>query len=142
MKLFKRKLGKKQYAAIQRLAAGIECGAAIRPQAIGHFYDSSKDGQFTSCALGAAWECAMIDKHGAEVVTPNYLRDSMEDPYFSMNTIVEIYGFRTNVDMIETFIENRRLCGEFTHLSMIIVKLNDEWKWSREQIAQFLREIE
>lgn len=143
MKIFKRKLSTKQYAAIQRLADGIECGAKIRPQTTKMFFDElGENRQLASCALGAAWECAMIDKYGADIVTPQYLHGSIADERFSMESVLATYGFKSTAKMIETHLEGRNLCNEFTYLSSLIVRLNDDFGWSRERIAEFLREVE
>lgn len=142
MKIFKRKLTPKQYAAIQHLADGIECGAAIRPQAIGKFFEPTENGQVTSCALGAAWECAMIEKRGAEAITPAFLQEGIDEPDFTMESVLKLYGFKSRARMIEQSYEGQKLCTDFTGLSVLILRLNDDFKWSRERIAQFLREIE
>jgi len=145
MKLFSRKMNKKQKAALNALADGIECGAKLHPQTCGALVHESgyvdETITFKTCALGAALECAWV-KEG-KALTPGTLETFRRVEY---DTIMQIYG-----------VDNRKLehrivvedCdGEKLTIDSdpdvvgLIWQLNDRANWKREQIAAFLRDLE
>lgn len=145
MKLFKRKLGKKQKAALNALADGIECGAKLRPQAQGNLVkymgmENEKD-TYGTCALGAALECHWVQNGMV-------LNEETEKAFRSTeyDTILSIYGVQNRA--MEKRIQVRDIDGDLYSLTMdadicgLIWQLNDKALWTREQIAAFLRECE
>src|SRR5258705_13259811 len=143
MKLFKRKMTKKQKTAINALADGIECGAKLRPQCRAGLMrivdedQNEKTGMFGSCALGAAYECALIKK-GIKIdreVIYAIIRMSFDD-------ILKEYGVTNRVGLnyieVETDLgDMRRVADQDADVSALIWRLNDWMNWTREQIAQF-----
>lgn len=138
MKLFNRKMGKKQKAALNALADGIECGAKLRPQTWETLfqYDAETDG-YASCALGAAWECALL-KQGKSIDFDCYSGIGNVD----YGDILTAYGVvNRNMDrLIE--IDEQWVADTRSDISGLIWGLNDRLEWSREHIAQFLRDLE
>lgn len=141
MKLFKRKLSAKQKEALNRLADGIECGAKLRPQTqkklIGILDDDNGENVYGSCALGAAWECAQIEQ-GLEV----NLSEAASLGRINYLEILKAYGVTTQAKMKTVFIEDREITDANAGVDDLIIRLNDWLLWSRERIAQFLREVE
>lgn len=142
MKLFKRKLSAKQREALARLADGIECGAKLRPQAHNKLFakiqgNPDSKPEYWSCALGAALECAVI-KQGKEFVPADYDSLGLVD----YDDILKMYGVTTQATMITLDIEGKEIADPDTSVDDVIYRLNDWLHWSREKIAQFLREVE
>lgn len=145
VKLFKRKMGKKQKAALNALADGIECGAKLRPQAQGSLlkYIEMVDGTdcYGTCALGAALECRWMQNG-------TVLNEETEKAFRSTeyDTILSIYGVQNRA--MEKRIQVRDVDGNLYSITMdadvsgLIWQLNDKALWTREQIAAFLRECE
>ncbi len=98
------------------LADAIAEGARRRPvQAFGEYFSH----QGGSCALGAAYEGAYTLPHEAESIRPR-------------------------LDRLFDCLENvRRRCPEGCHkrlpLNSIILHLNDDHHWTREQIVEWLK---
>ena len=101
------------------LADAIAAGARRRPrQAFGEYFSDAGG----SCALGAAYE-------GAYALP--------RDPH-------EAHGIRPRMDRLFDCLENvRRRCPEGCNkrlpLNSIILHLNDDHHWTREQIVEWLR---
>ena len=97
------------------LAEAIAAGARRRPQAFGTYF--SDDGG--SCALGAAYEGAYA--------LPR-----------------EVHAVRPRLDRLFDCLENVRRrcpvgCNKRLPLNAIILHLNDDHHWTREQIVEWLR---
>jgi hypothetical protein len=97
------------------LADAIAAGARQRPQAFGAYF--SEDGG--SCALGAAYEGAYWLPHDASSVRPR-------------------------LDRLFDCLENVRRrcpvgCKKRLPLNAIILHLNDDHRWTREQIVEWLK---
>lgn len=137
MKIFKNKLSAGQREALKRLADGIECGAKLRPQGFEALFQLKSDYQYASCALGAAWECKLVKK-GVEI-TSEYIR--MEQDYWLNSAVLESYGVTTKAQMIDVEIDGKPISFEMDKIDDVIIRLNDIRRWSREEIAQFLREV-
>lgn len=145
MKLFKRKLGKKQKAALNALADGIECGAKLRPhQATGGLFKSIgfELGQrvYGTCALGAAAECALFKQGVTDETERKYKICSFTD----YGDILALYGLkdRTADQPIKVGDSEVVMDCEGDAISTLIYRLNDQDGWERERIAAFLRECE
>ncbi len=99
----------------QELAHAILAGARLRPQSFGSYFSS--DGR--SCALGAAYEGIYVLPRDAESILPRRL----ERFFHCLEHVI-------------------RACPEGCHkrlpLAPLIVHLNDDHRWSREQIAAWL----
>ena len=97
------------------LAEAIAAGARQRPQAFGTYF--SEDGG--SCALGAAYEGAYWLPH-------------------------EVSSVRPRLDRLFDCLENVRRrcpvgCNKRLPLNSIILHLNDDHHWTREQIVDWLK---
>lgn len=138
MKIFKNKLSAGQREALKRLADGIECGAKLRPQGFSAlFHVTSEPGVIASCALGAALECKMIEQ-GVEV-KPESLGETIDTSY---SAILKQYGVTTQAQIIDVELnECEPVAFESDNIYDVIIRLNDSRRWSREQIAAFLREV-
>jgi len=98
------------------LADAIQAGAQLRPQAFGAYF--SEDGG--SCALGAAYEGAYT--------LPNDVR-----------------AIRPRLERLFDCLENVRRrcpvgCRKRLPLNAIILHLNDDHHWTREQIVDWLKQ--
>lgn len=105
----------------RELAAFIRAGAARRPeQAFGDYYK----GRFASCALGAAYEGLYRLPAEAEGTRP-----SKDLEWF--------------FDCLESTIRRCPVegCRKRLVLSALIVHINDDHRWSREQIAAWLESV-
>jgi hypothetical protein len=100
----------------KELAAAIQIGSLRRPeQAFGHYFEGSR----RSCALGAAYEGLYRLPHEAGAIRPKRL-----DRLF---------------DCLENTIRACPVgCKKRLGLAAIIVHLNDDHHWSREQIAEWV----
>lgn len=150
MKLFKRKMGKKQKAAINALADGIECGAKLHPQVTAQLAGNvGTDTQFQwgTCALGAAAVCKLAQDAPLTDDRMKEIRD------FSHDQILGLYGLKDDPSSDRRikidFEKYHGVAGLFsesispgTPLAEIVWHLNDWYKMSRENIAQFLRDLE
>jgi len=138
-------MSKKQKAALNALAEGIECGAQLRPQARGglvkqarwnpdkHTYDCQ------TCALGAAAECAFM-RRGMDEFERLDLICYMTD----YNAILALYDVKERESERSIILEDQDVIsqGEPDAIATLIYRLNDQLEWSRERIAAFLRELE
>jgi len=105
-----------------KLSEAIRAGAQLRPPAIGQFFEANADGVLCSCALAAAYEVVIGAAHprlGAQHILP-----ALERVFPCANAVVNhpvhqlpgsVYG--------------------------AVMNLNDEYHWSREQIADWLASI-
>lgn len=146
MKLFKRKMGKKQKAALNALADGIECGAKLHPQAQTSILMEDMTGTLKTCALGAALACQWA-KEGREI--GKYDTESFTQfGKTSYDEILALYGVENktglNLIRVQHAIRDERemVADEYHSVADFIWHLNDWAHWSREQIAAFLRELE
>lgn len=137
MKIFKNKLSAGQREALKRLADGIECSAKLRPQGFtALFHVTSEPGIIASCALGAAYECSLIEQ-GVEF-KPASLAESIDTSY---TTILKCYGVTTRAAIADVEINGEPIAFESDGIDDVIIRLNDSRRWSREKIAAFLREV-
>jgi hypothetical protein len=101
----------------RELAAFIRNGASRRPdQAFGDYYR----GTSASCALGAAYEAMYAIPRDASGARPT--RD-LDWFFYCLDTIKACPG---------------EGCRKRISLAAILVHLNDDHRWSREQIASWL----
>lgn len=138
MKLFNRKMNKKQKAALNALADGIECGAQLHPQAVGNLAADYEDAGYATCALGAALECLWV-KQGKTLnaETVKAFRST------SYDAILEAYGVPTTQIGVKRIVEiDGREFKDEADISTIIWNLNDHALKSREEIAAILRTLE
>lgn len=158
MKLYARKLGKKQKAALNALADGIECGAALIPrQSSGSLlsFQGMEDGGdvYGVCALGAALACAW-NKQGKPL--PTLENKSAWDEFRSTgyNDILGAYGVenKTGLNLIQRpqlepevnpkTTDYLRVVDGDNDLAELIWHLNDWLHWTPKRIADFLRSAE
>lgn len=145
MKLFKRKLSQKMKAALNALADGIDCGAKYHPQVIGALLKpildtEMNDWTFGTCALGAAYECALRNNGETDENEIKRALNRCND----YNDILAHYGLQDRGSVQPITLENAILSeGKGSDsLCTVIYGLNDRLGWSRERIAQFLRDAE
>lgn len=137
MRIFKNKLSAGQREALKRLADGIECGAKLRPQGFTELFPITSSSKYASCALGAAWECKLIGQ-GLEL-TPSII-DQSENTLCHCQ-ILESYGVTTKAQIIDVEIDGESIAFDSDEIDDVIIRLNDSRRWTREQIAAFLREV-
>lgn len=144
MQIFDEPLTEQQITSIHKLADGIECGAKIRPQTQGASFrimPLDRTYQLCSCALGAALECH-LNSVGITVDTTDKekLQTLAETKH---SAILEFYGVEnqhiTHAFWIKGEVEY--LFSETETLSGIIWRMNDYLYWTREQIADWLRQL-
>lgn len=146
MKLFNRKMSKKQKAALNALADGIECGAKLHPQARTSLLQEDMDGTLRTCALGSALACQWA-KEGREIGgfdTESYqafVKTGYDD-------ILALYGVKNKSNLRLIRVQSGKseklemVADEYMYVADLIWHLNDWVRWDREQIAAFLRELE
>jgi len=136
-------MGKKQKAALNALAEGIECGAKLRPQCqMGLMQPIDREQNYGSCALGAAAECALV-KQGVQIDASaiELIRQTGYDE------ILAAYGVMNRVGLNYITVEDGRgnqvrVADDNADIAGLIWHLNDWQLWTRERIAAFLRELE
>ncbi len=136
--LFGRPLTENERAKIAQLADDMECGAAIRPQCYGGFFDLRKDDLYASCALGAAWECFNIRK--TNEFDPS---DPLMMPSSSENILRMYGGHIADLSLTDALLsaDGEYITHEESPLTTVIWKLNDHAKMTREAIAAWLRKL-
>lgn len=144
MQIFDEPLTEQQIASIHKLADGIECGAKIRPQAQGASFrimPLDKTDQLCSCALGAALECHLNNQGITLDIGDRETLQSLAE--IKHSAILEFYGVEnqhiTHAFWIKDDVEY--LFSEAERLSGIIWRMNDYLYWTREQIADWLRQL-
>ncbi len=98
-----------------RLSEAIRLGAMFRPQSFGFFFDAGK-----SCALGAALEAVGV-RYGA---------------FFKAELIIQSYWGWTSI-----FVQCP-VCASRESVRTIIARLNNEHRWTREEIADWVATVE
>jgi len=105
------------------LSEAIREGAKLRPQAFGFMFNK-RDGVWCSCALGAAREYVFGTGPGTATTSAND---------------VTALAQQCDVDLSQCCTDPQE--QTFTMLHTIILRLNDEYHWTREQIADWLQTI-
>jgi hypothetical protein len=113
-----------------KLSEAIEAGARLRPQSFGYYFTGTARADACSCVFGAVYEVTYPDaplSHDA-VVT---IFDTMADEYPLLNSLEKIFCPECAGDVV-------------THdnLTNIIIHLNDDHRWTRERIAEYVRRFE
>lgn len=104
-----------------KLSDAIRLGALLHPQCFGMLWEQNLNLQLrATCALGAAYHAAGIVRHGCVDV-----RDA-EATFPIMAREVECPGG----------------CGRVENCGDTVAHLNDDHRWSREQIADWVATIE
>ncbi len=103
-----------------RLSEAIRLGAVLKPQAFGAIREEGR-----SCALGAACDALGIRHENALPTQYPELHRSVKCP--GCGSLKGVW---------------RRLRGYEFDLEDVIVHLNDDHRWERERIADFVRKIE
>lgn len=113
-----------------KLSEAIEKGAQLRPQAFGAYYTGTSRADACSCAIGAAYEatfpaCPLAHDAvvlGFEGLVATYPLLGDDDKIFCP----ECAGAEVKQD---------NLCN-------ILIHLNDDHRWTREEIATYVRRFE
>lgn len=113
------------------LSAAIRAGAALRPQATGMFFQYNY-GKLCSCALGAAYE-AVTGKQ----TMPDALKLGGGSIYLSQR-----FPLLNRTLVFGEQPEPVQKPGVSQTVSTVIIDLNDNHQWSREQIADWLEQFE
>jgi hypothetical protein len=113
-----------------QLSEAIEKGAQLRPQAFGAYFTGSTRTDACSCAIGAAYEATFKDMPLAhDGVVNDFERLAAHYPLlYDDNKIYcpECAGAEVKQD---------NLCN-------ILIHLNDDHRWTREEIAGYVRGFE
>jgi hypothetical protein len=109
----------------QELAKAIRLGSARRPQCFGSYFDERGG----SCALGAAYdgmyEMPREAREPGEIVPRN-----LERLFHCLEDVVKKCPEKIDASEVQ--------CRKRLPLGAMIVHLNDDHGWSREQIAEWL----
>lgn len=98
-----------------KLSEAIRLGAALKPQAFGHAYSGAR-----SCALGAAADAMGID-------------------YYKTNWAAVLSGFTGEYHCpVAGCVDS----GWMKYVGLIITHLNDNHRWTRERIADWVESLE
>ena len=105
----------------KKLSELIREGAKLRPQCTGDFFQPIGGIGLGSCAFGAAYE-ALGGKASA------------------VNTVdcIDYIQKELDIDLTNEYSYSHPETEEYHSLDEIIPNLNDDWDWSREQIADWL----
>jgi len=110
-----------------KLSEAIRLGAMIRPQGFHSMFQRGRDGRLLSCALGAAWEAS-----GSGCV-----------PEFGISGVVKDLTLRFPILKMTVLVPKELNFGTFPcSIQEIIFALNDNLRWTREQIADYVAEVE
>lgn len=145
MQLFEEPLTPEQKAGFAALADDIECGAKLHPQGRGNliYHSGSSPSHFRTCALGATWECRLIqegvtdqqERYERMQALTNNQYDQIVKPYGLDNLIFDRNPEPAAMTggYIDTF--------GFTVVN-VIWRMNDNLHMTREQIAAWLRTLD
>jgi hypothetical protein len=103
-----------------KLSEAIRLGAMLKPQTSGVFYRAGK-----TCANGAA-----LDAIGALDIAAN--------PYCGSRN----ERLKAEFPLVRTLIPRCPVCFYTSLLEWVIVHLNDDHRWTREQIADWVATVE
>jgi hypothetical protein len=107
-----------------KLSELIREGAKLRPQGFGDYFTSNDDLENCSCALGAA----------LEILTGTYGYDAHNHPSLA-GKLGEFLAVNAGIDAT---VSHPYLDWQQTSIFKAVVILNDELKWTRERIADWL----
>lgn len=141
MQLFLTPLTTQQKAALNALADGIECGAALRPQGFEQmFMQDYEPMQIKTCALGAAYECKLAEqgKNDFNGISREELLRLNKTPYVD---VLKMYGVENHETAARWDVNADNGFDPETSLVIVIWALNDRFKWTREAIAAWLRTL-
>lgn len=108
----------------RKLSELIREGAKLRPQGFGDYFTSNDDLEDCSCALGAA----------LEILTGTYGYEIHNHPSLS-GKLGEFLATNAGIDAV---VSHPQLEWQKTTIFKAVVILNDELRWTREQIADWL----
>lgn len=117
----------------KKLSTCIREGAAIRPQAFGDYISHIplEEGRWIcedrTCALGAAYEAIT-----GKLPDPDWMQDGEVN-----KTIFKACGVRG----IRIPYPQNTFPGKEAYVVDMVISLNDTFKWTREQIAEYLERI-
>src|ERR1051326_1684497 len=120
-----------------KLSEAINAGAKIRPQSFGGLF-GVRWFRKTSCALGAAFEAAEVGTHKAPNDSTAPFRGQRSE---SMTATV----YETPPEWFDVFyhtVECPQFCGKSDAMYRMIPHVNDDHRWTREQIAEWVARIE
>lgn len=106
-----------------KLSEAIREGSKRRPQAFGHLFNKV-DSTWGSCALGAALEQVFN-------IGPTSLMNSSQD--------LTALAQRCGIDLNQRCTDPQEQVSAKLHTT--ILRLNDEYHWTREEIAEWLASI-
>ncbi len=104
-----------------KLSEAIREGAKLRPQAFGFMFNK-RDGIWCSCALGAAREHVFG-------IGPGGCTTSAND--------ITALAQQCGIDLGQMCVDPQEQTHTMIHT--VILRLNDEYHWTREQIADWLQ---
>lgn len=116
---------------IKTLSQAIRLGATFRPQCFAGFYDEAS-GIGRTCAFGAAFEACGAEVQLGSLAWPQFIRILRERGWLENVRQKTICPQCASADHAHS---NPEKCGT---LYAVVVALNNEHGWSREQIADWL----
>lgn len=112
------------------LSEAIRAGAQIRPQAFGSYFTGTTRANACSCAIGAAYEASFTDSPLAnECVDKDF--DALAKLYPLLNSDELLFC----PECAGAEVRRENLCNMLIHL-------NDDHKWPRERIAEYVERFE
>ncbi len=115
------------------LSEAIRLGATLKPQTHGHFHTPA--GRRT-CALGAAIEALGLKATPSPNGTAsNRVTGELQECSMSYRWPEEWWA-------IVNILVPCPVCSDVRYLLLMIPHLNDEHRWTREQIAEFVQNVE
>jgi hypothetical protein len=104
-----------------KLSEAMRIGAKLRPQGFGYLFQLNENDQVCSCAIGAAAE-------GLLGTDPFVLKMGLSD-------------VKEKFPQLGEHVPNPGREGATQSLKTVIIHLNDEQEWTREEIADWLEGI-
>ena len=116
-------------------------GAQARPQVEGALFKKalSTDSNCGSCALGALWEGYIISKERSEDWNIPLSNDEQEATYAKIRSTFPLLSKYTS-DIDYEFMKD--IEHPSVDLLDTIIRLNDTYHWTREEIASWMASIE
>jgi|SRR6185437_1076758 len=126
---------------MMKLSEAIRKGASHHPQGFGKYFAYNEQGELCSCALGAAYDDVLVElgrgaMHGALV--PGNISNTI------LSHVEGIY-FYTAIPLPQPYpdqmwSDSRVYNPSSVRILSAVTILNDDYRWTREQIADYLEQ--
>lgn len=117
-----------------KLSQAIKEGAKLRPQGFGDLFTTSDSGDdVLSCALGGALEATGM-------LTPDTFFSNIDAKFCYLDLVAQFEGldYFVNKQWYQRPKYSCPDCNTANEIDDIVIHLNDDEKWTREQIAAFV----